>query len=526
MNRDTWLTDTLRPGRSDGEADSLRSLGDGVGVSLLGTLGEGGSAIVRAGEQRSLQREVAVKQPRTDQSRRLLVREARIAARLQHPNILPVHDIVRDEDGSPLILMKRIQGETWTRWMPRHGLDENLAVLLQVCQAVAFAHSRGILHRDLKPDNVMIGAFGEVVLLDWGLACRTELLDEGWIPAAVTQRHVAGTPSFMAPEMLGEPDLARGRGFPLEDLAPAGPLTERTDVFLLGGLLYAVLSGRPPHIGLDVHSVVASAWRCRIEPPVGPEGLVEIAMRALSRDAAQRFASAEAFRDAIQGHLDRRNAVGAAELALGRDDPAGARAAVDKLVDPPAGLVERLAALEEAHRARRRQRDFMDGDRDRVLRRRLVGLIGIIFGLVPVPGYLWPELVSYTFGQLSTGGVLLFSLAGVALFWRRFAGTHANRMVAGAVLVAPVLQIALDAGCWVLGLDVYAAHALHMLLWSAILSMVAVVLHRGLFVASAACVLMFGVSALHPPSTYLCMSAALFTMSGVVFAVWSEAERA
>jgi predicted Ser/Thr protein kinase len=528
MERHTWLLETLRPSAeqrpqaSDGDEDPLRSLTDGLGVSLMGTLGEGGSAVVRVGVQRTLNREVAVKQPRSDRARRLLVREARIAARLQHPNILPVHDIVRDEDGTPLILMKRVEGDTWTRLMSRRSLDENLAVLLQVCNAVAFAHSRGILHRDLKPDNVMIGAFGEVVLLDWGLACRTEGLDESWIPRAAAQKYAAGTPAFMAPEMVGDPDGARERGIPLDELPEVGPLTERSDVFLLGGLLYAVLAERPPHIGLDVNSVLGSAWRCQISTPRGPDGLVAIAMRAMQRNPSHRYASAEGFRDAVQTYVARQTSVGGAELALSRDDPAGAREALHAVDAPPPGLMQRLEALEVAHAERKRQHRFMDRQQDVVVRRRLVGLIGIIFGLVPLPGFLWPQLVSYTFGQASTVGVLVFSAAGVALFWRRFSSTLANRMVAGAVVVAPLLQIALDAGCWRMGLDVYSAHALHLLLWSAILGMVAVVLHPGLLVAAAACVVLFGVAAWAPSLTYACMSAALFTMSAVVFRVWSE----
>ena len=150
MGTETWLLDTLRPARTtEDHADPLSALPQAEGISLQGTLGVGGSAVVRMGHQRSMDREVAVKQPRSVRARWLLVREARIGGRLEHPNILPVHDIVRNEVGDPLILMKRIQGETWERRVDQQTLDVNLGVLVQVCNAVAFAHDGGILHRGL-----------------------------------------------------------------------------------------------------------------------------------------------------------------------------------------------------------------------------------------------------------------------------------------------------------------------------------------------------------------------------------------
>jgi len=519
MQRETWL-ETMRPSRASEGEDAPFSFESQAGISLLGTLGEGGSAVVRNGVQRSLDREVAVKQPRTEPAGRLLIREARIAARLQHPNILPVHDIVLNEDGEPLILMKRIEGDTWTARMRREGLDGNLAILLQVCNAVAFAHSRGILHRDLKPENIMIGTYGEVVLLDWGLAVRTADLDEDWIPLASEQKRAAGTPAFMAPEMLGDPEWARSRGIPLDDSPPVGPITERTDIYLLGAMLYEILAGRPPHQGADVNQVLCAAWRNEVTPPPGPVGLVEIAIRAMQREPASRYATAEDFRDALRAYVAHQAAVGAAEIALARDDPAGARAALGDVLDVPRGLLRRLEALEAAHLERRRKQEFMDESREIGARRWLVGALGVVFGLVPLPGYFWPEIVTWAFGFVSTAAFLVLGVALVGFFWQRFMSTHANRVVAGAVVVAPLMQIGLDVGAWWMGLDVYEAHALHPLLWAAILGMVAVVLHRGLFVASAACVVAYLVAAAHLPFTYLSLSAGCLAMAAVVFVVW------
>src|SRR5690606_12035425 len=124
-----------------------------------------------------------------------------------HPHIVPVHAVGWTEAEGPLIVMKRIEGASWHALLrdPLHPLleaagqdmlERHLAIFLDVCQAVRFAHSRGVLHRDIKPANVMVGAFGEVYLLDWGVALTREQRAAGVAP------RVAGTPAYMAPEMV------------------------------------------------------------------------------------------------------------------------------------------------------------------------------------------------------------------------------------------------------------------------------------------------------------------------------------
>src|SRR5689334_21645835 len=117
----------------------------------------------------------------------------------------------------------------------RYGADDlleyNLSILVQLCSAVSLAHERGVLHRDLKPENVMIGRFGEVYLVDWGIAVSLTADLQGRLPLAAEQNEIAGTPCYMAPEMLGA----------------LGKLSERTDVYLLGAILHENLSGEPPH---------------------------------------------------------------------------------------------------------------------------------------------------------------------------------------------------------------------------------------------------------------------------------------
>ena len=150
--------------------------------------------------------------------------------------MVPVYDLGLDESGAPFIVMKHNEGDHWLKLLGddealkkhapgRERLDAHLAILVQVCNAVHFAHSRGVIHRDLKPENVMVGSFGEVYLVDWGVATK---------PGPVTQ--IAGTPAYMAPEMLG------GDG---------AEISPRTDVYLLGAVLYEILAGRAPHTGLD-----------------------------------------------------------------------------------------------------------------------------------------------------------------------------------------------------------------------------------------------------------------------------------
>lgn len=198
---------------------SLPVLGGAHGDLQLGErIGDGGMGVVRVARQQALQRDVAVKIVRPDGTRRSvamgeLVREARIAGGLEHPNIVPVHALARDDQGQVLLIMKRIEGRSWAsllaeRTSAADGLNTHLSTLMDVARAVHFAHARGLVHRDLKPANVMVGSFGEVYLLDWGIA----------VPVGTVTREICGTPSFLAPEMV----------------TPEAVIDGQTDVYLLG----------------------------------------------------------------------------------------------------------------------------------------------------------------------------------------------------------------------------------------------------------------------------------------------------
>jgi serine/threonine protein kinase len=271
---------------------------------LAHQIGRGGFGEVWEAVQVSLGRVVAVKRLRPDLIERVASdpgrlhalelsfhQEAVTTASLEHPNIVPIHDLGRDSAGRPVLAMKRLRGRTWEELIrgdfPKlpvaDFLGKHLPILVDVSQAVAFAHSRGVIHRDLKPSQVMAGEFGEVLLLDWGLAVAhdPELLAThaqefavSIAPTCESATNPAGTPAFMAPEQT-EPTAAN-----------VGPWT---DIFLLGGTLYYLLCGIAPHHTEDSAQSFYRASEGIIELPEKrnsrrevPAELSNLAMHAMS----------------------------------------------------------------------------------------------------------------------------------------------------------------------------------------------------------------------------------------------------
>jgi serine/threonine protein kinase len=219
-----WLTDpTLQHLRDVAEWPDL-----GERYEVRRRLGRGGMGVVYAAQDRVLEREVAVKvldraAGDSDAARRLRS-EARILALLEHPGIVPVHDAGTLPDGRVFYVMKLVRGERLDVALEAAtSLTERLDLFLRICDAVSFAHARGVVHCDLKPQNVMIGSFGEVLVMDWGVARR--IGQEGAADA------IAGTPGFMAPE---------------QNAGSAGSVDTRADVYALGVILDGLLPATAP----------------------------------------------------------------------------------------------------------------------------------------------------------------------------------------------------------------------------------------------------------------------------------------
>ena len=289
------------------EAEGALSTSMGSSLSVGQTIGQGGMGLIRVATQHALKREVVIKSVRSDvnqkQATHHILGEAWITGMLEHPNIIPIHDISRQDSGEPMIVMKRIEGQAWSELISADGsegaeLERHIDILRQVANAVHYAHSKGLIHRDLKPDNVMLGPFGEVYVLDWGIAAAFDPSLTG-LPQVSQVTQLAGSPRYMAPEMVAI------------DTQRLGP---RTDVYLLGAILHELLTGVPPHEGSTLVDTMRSAYASRTPrlDMTSDEGLVEVCRRAMSRDPQARYSTAEAFKEALEECLHHR---GSRELA-------------------------------------------------------------------------------------------------------------------------------------------------------------------------------------------------------------------
>jgi hypothetical protein len=308
-------------------------------------LGRGGMGEVVLATDEQIGREVAVKRIRsttpTAEELARFVREARVQGRLEHPAVVPVHDLAVDRNGKPFFVMKRLSGKPLSELIAVRGEDPTidkrlLRAFADVCLAVEFAHEQGIVHRDLKPANVMLGDFGEVYVLDWGIA-RTDA--ETAAPAATNHADlqlesgetrvgtVLGTPAYMAPEQLAGERAGRA-----------------ADIYALGCILYEIVACEPLHTR-PRSLATAIVARPSVKRPGSPPELDAICERATALDPAARFPSARVLGARVQAYLDGDRDV-AARVQLARDHIDRARSA---LAEP--GEDARRRAMQDAGRA-------------------------------------------------------------------------------------------------------------------------------------------------------------------------------
>lgn len=288
--------------------------------SLTRLCGKGGIGEVWLTLDPNLNRDIALKRFRADRKQspeiqRQLIKEAQITGQLEHPNIIPIHELNCLEDGSPYYTMKLLRGVTLSRKIKDYhtklgfgtagavDLHDLLNAFIDICNAINYAGTRGIVHRDLKPQNIMLGDYGEVIVLDWGLAMIVEQLDSDdkleavslQVPAkssvgSQAEGEIVGTPAYMAPEQ------ATGR---------ISLIDHRTDVYGLGGVLFAILAGRSPHSkdqntgnsAMNTRKLLKQIAEGpppspRAELPAVPAPLDAICVKALSRRRSQRYQNA------------------------------------------------------------------------------------------------------------------------------------------------------------------------------------------------------------------------------------------
>lgn len=305
-----------------GESTPLVELPAGPRYARTALHASGGMGEVWRAWDTALGREVALKQlkEKSSSGEARFVREAKLTGRLEHPGVVPVYELGHDPDtGRPFYVMRFVRGRTLSDaargfhaarrpgWHPPLDLVKLLSAFVSVCNTVGYAHSRGIVHRDLKGENIILGEFGEVVVLDWGVA---KVMGERDVPdespplasrastLAVAQTKigdVVGTVAYMAPEQAeGVPELV-------------GP---HSDVFGLGAILYEILCGCPPYSGVTYQNVLLKAMLLRFSPPREfwpdvPPGLEAVCLKAMSKDPADRFPSAVDLGHEIQNWQDR-----------------------------------------------------------------------------------------------------------------------------------------------------------------------------------------------------------------------------
>ncbi len=295
----------------------LKDGDNGRSLAVNNVIAKGGMGVVYSVTDRSIRRGVAMKVLHDHLANdagqcRAFIEEARITGQLEHPNIVPVHSLGINDDGKPFFTMKYVEGDplsdiiehiksgdpAFTEYYTHFKI---LSVFRKVLDAVSYAHARGIVHRDIKPANIMIGAYGEVMLMDWGIAKVLNGPEEVVTDSTVSYRPdrldetlaglVKGSPAYMSPEQsMGDSSL----------------YDRRSDIFLLGATLYHLMTLKPPYDGVSLETMIYMAEHCQFVPPqeagadrMLPEELCMIISKAMSAEKERRYQTVEELATAI-----------------------------------------------------------------------------------------------------------------------------------------------------------------------------------------------------------------------------------
>jgi serine/threonine protein kinase len=279
---------------------------------------EGGEKVLHKAYDKRSDRWVAIARPRqheTDMEKEEFLREARLTCKLQHPNILPVYEIGLDKHDVPYFIMRLLSGKElgyilkeidkgnpeYTQRFSQHSL---LLIFQRVVDAIIYAHSRGVLHLDLKPSNIMVGRFGQAILFDWGMAkvvtptekagTETEIFDADVLNTVLHSGTMKGTPGFMAPEQV----------------SPDGKVTPATDIYSLGAVLYYILTGTIPVEGSTSDDIMKNTRKGKVIPPRKrcpdrriQSGLASIAMKAMQLYPIDRYPTVRDMQDDLNRYL-------------------------------------------------------------------------------------------------------------------------------------------------------------------------------------------------------------------------------
>ena len=294
---------------------------------LKGSVGQGGMGIIRSVEDKNLNRTLAMKilSPKYVHDESIVdafLEEASLTAQLQHPNIIPVHDIgILPETGNHFYTMKLVDGGSLQdvidqlkkqnpEYVRKYNLHTMLSIFKKVCDAVAYAHSKGIIHRDIKPGNIMVGPFGEVLLLDWGLAKYSGSTEEVDIKKKLEETNhdsplmtmdgiIKGSLAYLSPEQ------ANGE---------IKEIDHQTDIFLLGGTLYHMLTLEPPYTSKSMVEIIRKAENANFTHPNDtesgkriPEALVNIIMKSMAGSKEERFQTVTELSKKVDDYIEGRN---------------------------------------------------------------------------------------------------------------------------------------------------------------------------------------------------------------------------